>query len=711
LRFGDTQFVPSVSRQPITRAELFRNTQGEIGIPFGLPRDEVVTSARLTLNFAYSPALLPDLSQLVVLVNGEVVRSVPLLRETANGVQLVVPVEPALFLAGDNQINLRLVAHYTRDCEDPLSSVLWANISNTRSFLELGLQKLPQQRDLSSLPAPFFDRYSPEALTLPFVFAGSPSDGELEAAANMAGWLGSLASYRGYAFKPTTSLPASGNAILFVTPRRRVAGVDLPAIQGPAVAIVANPRDPYGSLLLVMGRDDRELRIASAILASSSGALGGSYASVAGGRVPVTGRDEAPRWLRTDRPVQLGEIVPPYSLQGQGLPPGPLTADFRIAPDLFFWPRAGARLTVGYTYPSASWLDRRVSRLDLSLNGQYLRTLPLSRGIWERLTGGAGTVSRHGEHGATLPSYALYGQNQLSFYYDLQVADKQRCTGTLPTGVKAGIDPTSTIDLRGAYHAALMPDLSLLAGAGFPFTRTPDLGETVALLPADPSPAEIEAFLALMGRFGDSTGVAPTRLVVTRDVSGEAMAGKDILVVGRAALAGAGDLFGDAPIRWEGNRMQIAARSTIGRIWDYLGAMPEVETGPVDQSMLTTGSFEGIAGFRSPFDGDHSVVALVATDPADLPDLVYGLSDRAINAAVQGDLAIMTGDRMHSFRVGPTYWSGSMPWWLKTGYWLSQHPLLLALAALLAAIFVSVPLYMLLGAQQRRRLARKGDVA
>jgi cellulose synthase (UDP-forming) len=31
-------------------------------------------------------------------------------------------VNPALFLPGDNQLNLRLIAHYARDCEDPFHS-------------------------------------------------------------------------------------------------------------------------------------------------------------------------------------------------------------------------------------------------------------------------------------------------------------------------------------------------------------------------------------------------------------------------------------------------------------------------------------------------------------------------------------------------------------------------------------------------------------
>ena len=65
-------------------------TRGEIGIPFGMRRDTVVTAATLTLNFAYSPALLGDLSQLVVILNGEVVRTLPLQSDGAGGSQVAI---------------------------------------------------------------------------------------------------------------------------------------------------------------------------------------------------------------------------------------------------------------------------------------------------------------------------------------------------------------------------------------------------------------------------------------------------------------------------------------------------------------------------------------------------------------------------------------------------------------------------------------------
>src|SRR3546814_8868439 len=60
-----------------------------------------------------------------------------------------VPINPALFLPGDNSLNLRFIGHYTRDCEDPFHSSLWANVSNTRSVLNITTQSLPLKPDLA----------------------------------------------------------------------------------------------------------------------------------------------------------------------------------------------------------------------------------------------------------------------------------------------------------------------------------------------------------------------------------------------------------------------------------------------------------------------------------------------------------------------------------------------------------------------------------
>lgn len=679
-----------------------QGTHGEIGIPFGMRQDQVVTAATLTLQVAWSPAMLDDLSQLVVILNGEVVQTVPLSRVNAGGQTLQIPVNPALFLPGDNRLNLRLIGHYTRDCEDPFHSSLWANISNTRSWLDLTVAPLPFMPDLARLPAPFFDRGQNVPVSVPFVFAGRPHGGELAAAASVASWLGSLASYRGSSFKPAFGTLPQGNAIVFLKQQNAIPGVTV-AIRGPSAAVLRNPVDANGTLLVIMGRNDSELRLAAAAVASQRGVLGGAEMAFDDMRIPAWARYSAPRWLSTDRPVRLGSLMEPYQLQGMGIPPGPLTARFRVAPDLFFWPRQGGRLNLRYRYPVAEWLDQRASRLDVSINGQYLKTLSLGSSWWSSLFGGNGANSENSSAAVTLPRYNLFGQNELTFDYNLIIANKQKCTGTLPDNVRVAIDPESSIDLTSASHGIQMPDLAPFAGAGYPFTIRPDLSETTVVMAAEPTAETIEAFLTLMGRFGDSTGVAATGVTVTSTLDADQLQSQDVLVIGDSRMAGL-KLFANAPVTFGGDRLHVAERTPLQYVGALFGGTQTEDPEAAEPMVYTAQGFSGIVSFRSPYGSNRTVVALLADASSKLPALVAGMADAKINAAIQGDLSITNGDGMVSFAIGPRYWVGDLSAWMKLAYWFSLHPVLMALSTLALAIILSGPAYLYFRRQAARRL-------
>jgi len=695
----------------ITQPIRLRGVQGEIGVPFGTRQDRVVTGAVLHLQLAWSPSMLDDLSQLVVIVNGEVVQTLRLTRANSAGQIVDIPVNPALFLPGDNQLNLRLVGHYARDCEDPFHSSLWANISNTRSWIDFNTQPLPFKPDLARLPLPFFDKGQNLKLQVPFVFAGPPKKGELEAAAATASWLGALSSYRGYSFKPVVGALPRGNAIVFLKSGQSIPGLAVAPSSGPAAAAVRNPVDPDGTLLVIMGANDEDLRTAAAAIALGRGVFGGERMGFDGIRIPTWPRYGALRWISTDKEVQLGSIMEGYALQGMGIPPGPLSARFRVAPDLFFWPRQGGKLNLGYRYPTAAWLDKRASRLDVSINGQYLKTLPLGASWWSELFGGAGAKSQDSNASVMLPRYNLFGQNELAMDYNLIIADKKKCTGTLPENVRVSIDPTSTIDLTSAYHAILMPDLATFAGAGFPFTVSPDLSQTTVVMAENPSLSSVEAFLALMGRFGDSTGVPATAVTVTSSVDPDQVQASDILVIGGTGLAGTESLFANSPVRWENGRLRVAERSPLQNITSLFGGVERDDPMAAAPLVYDARGFSGLISFRSPFASDRTVVALLADDGPALPELVEGMADVKINAAIQGDLSVTKGDGMTSFAIGDRYWVGSLPVWMKIAYWFSQRPMLLGLFTLMLAAILAGPAYLYFRRQAQRRLGSQDDHA
>ena len=269
--------VPGGRRQTLTFSDLgaldplqLRGTDGQNGVPFSVRSDEVVTGAVLHLIYSYSPSLLPSISQLKVLVNGEVAATLPVPREQA-GILVArdVSIDPR-FITEFNHLNVQLIGHYTQQCEDPSNSTLWATVSNASS-LDLTYASLDSKPDLAALPVPFFDRRDVRRLELPFVFAQKPSTATLEAAGAVASWFGSLAGYRGAVFPAQIdNVPLSGNAVVFATSDQHPAGLKIPDINGPTITVLDRASDPNapsrGRLLLVMGRNDTELKTAAKAL-------------------------------------------------------------------------------------------------------------------------------------------------------------------------------------------------------------------------------------------------------------------------------------------------------------------------------------------------------------------------------------------------------------------------------------------------------------
>jgi len=152
-------------------------------VGIGVRLDRVVTAAQLHLVYTYSPALIFSLSHIRVLINKQVIATVPFDKEHAGSpTSTDIPLDPRFF-ADFNQLSLELVAHYTTtNCEDPSNSVLWADISPLSEVL-LDQQSVALQNDLALLPVPFFDARDSAPLELPFVLPASPSNEMIHSAA------------------------------------------------------------------------------------------------------------------------------------------------------------------------------------------------------------------------------------------------------------------------------------------------------------------------------------------------------------------------------------------------------------------------------------------------------------------------------------------------------------------------------------------------
>lgn len=683
-----------------------RGTEHQIDFPVAIRNDELVTRARLHLRYAHSPALIFEWSHLTVLVNNEVIGNVALKADSADGGEAVIDIDPRT-LVGYSRLGLRAVMHYLKDCEDPTHSTLWSVIAN-ESTLELELQRLPLERELALLPEPFFDPHDRGELVLPFVLPADPTREELQAAGMVASWFGALAEYRGVKFPVHLGgLPAQGNAVSIAT-RARLGAIDLPKANGAQVGIATHPGDAGGKLLVVTGDDATTLLAAARALTLGTEALSGPSAAVRDLAEPQPRKAyDAPRWVPTDRIVQIGERVSPEQLQVRGQYPPAIRVPWDLPPDLFYWKSKGARFDVGYRYTPT---PGEKSTLDLDVNKQFARAVPLlsagaaaSRAEDARLKPGTTEVTQR--ESFYVPVYKFASDNEIKWQYNFEVPKRQGC-GELPDNhLRGSVDADSTIDLTRLPHYTYLPDLKLFADGAFPFSKYADLAQTVAVLPTRPSAAEVGVFLEVMGHIGDATGYPATRLRVSDAAGlGKADADVDLLIFGTPATQPLlSEWAGELPVTLAEGGTQLQVIGAVERLRArFDGRDLDGARAHATRMLLEAGRQLGtIMSFESPLAPRRTVVVFSALDEARLLDLADALGDPARKHFVGGDLTLLNGRKVSHYDLAPQYSSGKLPFLLGVRWWFATQPLILSIVAVLLSALIALLLF-----QTMRKLAQ-----
>ena len=508
-------------------------------IEFGMRSDEVVTKAMLNLEYTPSPSLLPVQSQLKVYLNDELMGVLPVTKEQLGKKTLAqMPINP-LFITDFNRVRLEFVGHYQDVCENPASTTLWLDVGRS-SGLDLTYQTLNVKNDLSHFPVPFFDPRDNRTNTLPMVFAGAPDVGLQQASAIVASWFGSRSGWRGQNFPVLYNQLPDRNAIVFATNDKRPDFLrDHPAVKAPVIEMINHPQNPYVKLLVVFGRDDKDLLQAAKGIAQGNILFRGE--SVVVNEVkPLLPRKpyDAPNWVRTDRPVTFGELKTyEEQLQSSGLEPAAINVSLNLPPDLYLMRSTGIDMDINYRYTMPPVKDS--SRMDISLNNQFLQSFNLSskqeaNRLLLRIPVLQGLLD--GKTDVSIPALKLGATNQLRFDFEymnpMPGGSVDNCITFQPVQNHVVIGDDSTIDFSKYYHFIPMPDLRAFANAGFPFSRMADLSQTITVMPKTPNEAQMETLLNTVGFIGAQTGFPAINLTVTDD--GSTIQGKDadIMIIG-----------------------------------------------------------------------------------------------------------------------------------------------------------------------------------
>lgn len=633
------------------------------GIEFGMRSDEVASKAVLNLEYTPSPSLLPVQSQLKVYLNDELMGVLPVTKEQLGKKTLAqVPINP-LFITDFNRVRLEFVGHYRDVCENPASSTLWLDIGRN-SALDLTYNMLAVNNDLSHFPVPFFDPRDNRPVTLPIVFATND--------------------------------------------RRPDFLRDHPAVNAPVIEMMNHPDNPYVKLLVVFGRDDKDLLQAAKGIAQGNILFRGSSVVVNDVK-PLLARKpyDAPNWVRTDRPVTFGELKTyEEQLQSSGLEPAPINVSLNLPPDLYLLRSNGIDMDLNYRYTSPPTKDS--SRLDISLNNQFLQAFSLNstqetNRLLLRLPVLQGLLD--GKTDVSIPALKLGAMNQLRFDFrymnPMPGGSVDNCITFQPVPNHVVIGDDSTIDFSKYYHFIAMPDLRAFANAGFPFSRMADLSDTLAVMPKTPTEAQMETLLNTVGAIGGQTGFPAINLTITDDSAQIADKDADLLIIG--AIPGKLkddkriDLLVQATQSWVKTPMRQTAFPSI---------MPDEADRAADaQSTVTaSGPMAAVVGFQSPFNDQRSVIALLADSPRGYQLLNDAVNDSGKRAAMFGSVAVIRESGVHSLRVGDIYYVGHLPWFERLWYALANHPVLLAVLAALSVVLLAWVLWRLLRILSRRRL-------
>ena len=671
--------------------------------------DEVVTAAKLKLTYTYSPALIYPLSHLKIYLNGEVVTTLPLEKELAGQpVTKVIDLDPRLF-TDFNRISVQMIAHYTLDhCEDPYHSSLWADISPD-TVLNLTTSRIGLPNSLALLPAPFFDRRDNRRLTVPFVLPAHIDVPTLRAAGVVSSWLGALAGWRGARFPVAQVLPADSHAIVFALPSAQPAGISLGQIKGPTVLVMPNPASPPESgykLLVIAGRDEQELQLAANALVLGQAGMSGSEAIVKTVDLgPERKPYDAPNWTPVNRPVLFKELVTdPGQLQASGFNPQAIRVDMRLPPDLFAWARHSVPLDVRYRYTAPSSYNDSV--LNVGINDQLLRSVrlrPASPSGVERQFNVpllSGSEAR-GEEEIRVPALRIGGINQFQFQFHMDSQKTGLCVATAVDSARAAIEPDSSIDFSHFVHYTVMPNLAFFATSGYPFTRMADLAESAVVVPDAPDAHEAEAALTVLGQMGRWTGLPALRVALVPASAVGSVRDRDLLVIGTGSSGELLAKWGKAlPMLIERNQNELSLREP---------STPDgrVVTGATGRAaMSVNGPTAALVGFESPLAKRRSVVALAANASDQLGSLLDVLGDDARVGQVGGDLTVVRGKLVTPLIVGDTYYVGHLPWYAWLWVHISRYPALMAIAGILAGLFVALTVFWALGRIAARRLDR-----
>lgn len=734
--------------QAFSEARLL-GSKAQITFDIPLPARWQPLELRLDLVYSHSVNLLRAHSQLRIELNGLIIAQLQLDPTRPEGrAQIRLPLD--LLQSGYNRLTFAVAQHtQIAECEDPNAPELWTQIDTQRSRLRLDYVRRPPNARLSALDE-FFDPRLWTQESWRILMPASPNPDSNESTAlddDQLAWGALIAQaaaiHLGFVPPIIESAPLTPDTAQDGTPsglgalnetdlHKRDAILvgtrdQLSPFLGDAWAaevsdgylgLLTHPLDATRLLLVVSGRDAREVERAAMALASIE--------SPFPDRQQVLVRDLDPPLIPTDRGPDfvpggsavrfedLGAptttLVSPLATSRWFIEPGFAGADSQVSvvqPRLRvnFWIRPGfnvmgskdARLRLSFSYGASL---RRDSVLNILLNGFFVRGIPLNEPTGASLDG----------YELRIPASLLRsGRNQLELVPMLVELETDRCQLHQGENLLLTVFGDSTLELPPMSQFTQLPDLELLSRTGFPLTRDPQ-GADLAIQVAGGSREAAGAAWTLLARLSQISRVPLHRARIGANPDFD---DRESIVIGTLDDLDS-TLRSAAPLRLEDNASQIDYR-TLRTIeipdaslawWErglasIQGWFEARLAGPNDFRTRVTyvdrplGEHGVLMAFESPGQSGRSVLLLSAAEPDRLKERAAQLVQPEYWFNLRGSL-VLWGERPETLRWQParqTFTVGDGPTQAQLSHLFGLYPqalwiLLLGLAALLALLLL-----------------------
>jgi hypothetical protein len=664
--------------KPGQEAPGFSNSGSEISVFFRLRVDRLVTAARLRLSTTNKKGGAVDVE---VALNGYTAGQIEL---TAGQVE-VLTLDPAL-LSDDNILVLRRPG--ADSCERAGHELFQA-----LEVAELELQQaaLSIPNDVALLPLPFLDPRVEEPTTIQVALLGERTLEMVKAASLVAAYFG-LQGGSGLRFSIFFDELPAGHAVVLAAGESDLMR-SLIAGESPTVRLIENPSDTddAAKLLVIAAATPGELLTVAQRFASGNIARGGVFPGNRGEYRPY----EAPRWVKSDRAIRLGDLTAGADLVLKGANRATEAVSFRLAPDLFAELTQSIPLVIDYqvSLPPGAPPPELVVELNHSFIGRLVVPEP------------AQLLKLQHARFAIHPSQ-LSGFNELRLHADFS-PDGRGCGQLGPVLPRVIIEGSTVLHVEQLHHFAIMPDVKLFVYDGFPFTRFADLRETAVLIAPQPRPAELGLLLSALAHVSAITGELPLRAVFANSSSTYEKEGRDrdLLVVAGGPLHPWLQSHADElPFTYTPGGLAPRRPWRPGVLLNYLtGFSAFVQLHQARRFAQTVSPVLGVAGVQSPWAPERSTVLLLATENSQIPALADAMGHAEASLA-GGDLLLAGDTRRGAFVLGTRTTCGTLPLWSKGRLFFTTHWLLLVPMLFVPALFLVRRSARALELQAQRRL-------